>query len=635
MGSYRTIFFAAMMAAASVPGISGAAELATHLFPQMDGDLYRNRACNGDVLQVGYSGRRALAWIVFQNGSTDLSASSGASLTLLTDDVHHSGTLKVFALSEPVTVRENRVGPYQLAFDPEAPVAAVPVAYGNEGRILRVDLGGLLAHGPFYGLVLASTDGLRADFSSKDSDVPPLIEIRYAFAAAADVDQALALGPTAEAAAAEAAASATDAANSAAAAHAAATAISGSETASQASAAAAAASADAAAAGSSAAQSAAQSANAAAASAASAASGMSTAVASAGGHAASAQGFAAAAEASANAAAASAAAIADGGAFPPGTALMTTHPEPPPGFTATGIRINYEAPWTARSAPTIARSEMASGVASGRLYSAGGSTGSGSISMMQVFDPEVGAWTAVPGMPTALRQHSMVESGGNLYVTGGIDNGSNVQGVCLRFDPAAKAWTILAAMPPRWGHASAAADGKIYVFGGYSTMGFAPMAATYVYDIASNTWSAGSSLPTWRAQMQARESGGKIYVLGGTLSPPGGTLLAVNEAFDIASGTWSAAAPMPSARSAFGIVEHQGRLYVLGGEAGEATNTCLQFDPMAGSWLPVNSMLQGRKSFAAGVIGGKAYVSQGSAGANLSTTEEYPMPKTVYLVEKM
>ncbi|HKP94525.1 MAG TPA: kelch repeat-containing protein, partial [Fibrobacteria bacterium] len=334
-------------------------------------------------------------------------------------------------------------------------------------------------------------------------------------------------------------------------------------------------------------------------------------------------------------AAATAASIANGASFPAGTALLTVNPTPPPGFASTGIRINYEAPWIPRPAASIARSEMASAVAGGKLYAAGGTTGSGAISIVQAFDPALGTWASVAGLPSGLRQHSMAESGGNLYVTGGIDNGNNVQGTCLRYDPAANSWTAMASMPARWGHASVAVDGKIYVFGGYGTVGFAHMIATYVYDIAANSWSVGSTLPTWRAQMQAREAGGKIYVMGGTVQASPLLPVAVNEAYDIASDSWSNAAAMPSGRAGFGALSDHGRLYVVGGEMGGPANSALQYDPMADSWLPLNPMIQGRRFFALGVINGKAYASQGFGAAHLATTEEYVMPKTVYLVEKI
>ena len=139
-------------------------------------------------------------------------------------------------------------------------------------------------------------------------------------------------------------------------------------------------------------------------------------------------------------------------------------------------------------------------------------------------------------------------------------------------------------------------------------------------------------MPTWRAQMQARESGGRIFVMGGSLQGP---VTAVNEVYDPAADAWSTAAPLPVGRSHFGAVAGQGRIYVMGGEVSGVTNSCLQFDVMANSWIPIHPMVQARSQFAAGILNGKVIVSHGFGGAGgLSTTEEYVIPKTVYLVEK-
>jgi hypothetical protein len=77
------------------------------------------------------------------------------------------------------------------------------------------------------------------------------------------------------------------------------------------------------------------------------------------------------------------------------------------------------------------------------------------------------------------------------------------------------------------------------------------------------------------------------------------------------------------------------RIYVLGGEAIGATSACAQYDIGSNSWAPINPLIQARSGFAAGILGGKIYASQGNGATVLPTTEEYPLPKTVYLFEKL
>lgn len=337
----------------------------------------------------------------------------------------------------------------------------------------------------------------------------------------------------------------------------------------------------------------------------------------------------------ANTSAATIAALIQAGAiFPPGTILMNLNGVPYAGFSATGLRVNYELPWGPTNAPTLARSDMASAVSGGRLYAAGGTTGAATIATVQAFSPLSGTWTVMSALPIGIRRSSMVEHDGRLYLLGGMDGAGNAIGTCLRYEVGLNAWTPIASMPTRWGHASAYFDGKIYVFGGYSTAGMVHMTATSVYDIATDSWSVGSPLPTWRALMQAREVGGRIYVMGGSLQGP---LTAVNEAYDPATDSWTALAPLPGGRANYGAVADnaRGRIYVIGGETIGATNSCLQYEVAANSWVQINSMNQPRQAMAAGLIGGKIYASQGIGAANLSTTEEYNLPRTVYLMEKL
>ena len=126
--------------------------------------------------------------------------------------------------------------------------------------------------------------------------------------------------------------------------------------------------------------------------------------------------------------------------------------------------------------------------------------------------------------------------------------------------------------------------------------------------------------------------GGLIYVMGGSIQGP---LTGANEAYDPVADSWTTLAPMPGGRANFGMVADNGRLYVMGGEVAGSTNTCLQYEAASNSWVGINSLIQARQGFAYGLIGGKVYISQGLAVAVLGTTEEYPLPKTVYLLQKL
>ena len=87
-------------------------------------------------------------------------------------------------------------------------------------------------------------------------------------------------------------------------------------------------------------------------------------------------------------------------------------------------------------------------------------------------------------------------------MTGGAVGPGTSANSAYVYDPQADAWTQLASMGiARLGHASAAVDGKLYVFGGIGTSGHHSTAE--VYDPASNSWAQVTSLTSARSYFAA------------------------------------------------------------------------------------------------------------------------------------
>jgi hypothetical protein len=165
-------------------------ELVTHLFPHKDGEAKQNTGGNAnDWIEVGRNG--TVGWITYQTGGVDLTQTTGSAVTLYLDKIYSGGTLKVFALTQPLNLPEMGVEGVDLFYNQAAPVATASVAASDEEKILRVNLGTLLNQGAFHGLVLEASGGLRLDIGAKESPVKPMIELRYAFATAAQVQQAI------------------------------------------------------------------------------------------------------------------------------------------------------------------------------------------------------------------------------------------------------------------------------------------------------------------------------------------------------------------------------------------------------------------------------------------------------------
>ncbi|NIR95350.1 MAG: galactose oxidase, partial [Gammaproteobacteria bacterium] len=72
-------------------------------------------------------------------------------------------------------------------------------------------------------------------------------------------------------------------------------------------------------------------------------------------------------------------------------------------------------------------------------------------------------------------------------------------------------------------------------------------------------------MPTARFGLSCSVVDGKIYAIGGAVSPTG-TPLATVEAYDPATDTWSSKAPMPTARNFLTTSAVNGIIYAIGGD---------------------------------------------------------------------
>jgi N-acetylneuraminic acid mutarotase len=104
-------------------------------------------------------------------------------------------------------------------------------------------------------------------------------------------------------------------------------------------------------------------------------------------------------------------------------------------------------------------------------------------------------------------------------------------------------------------------NGKIYVFGTATNI--------YIYDIATNTWSVGASANGYsRNEAVSELYNGKIYVFGGTYGS-----CDIATVYDIATNTWSGITNMPSTwgrRRAHSALDN-GIIYICGGMSSDGT----------------------------------------------------------------
>jgi uncharacterized coiled-coil protein SlyX len=128
-------------------------------------------------------------------------------------------------------------------------------------------------------------------------------------------------------------------------------------------------------------------------------------------------------------------------------------------------------------------------------------------------------------------------------------------------------------------------DGRIYVFSGYNTTN---VATTQIYDIATDSWSSGASIPNNVFKGDCAVVWPDFYVFGGT-----GASTQV-QIYGALNDTWYSGVPLLDARIAGAAVysPSEDAIYYIGGKDGGDTtrDTVYRFYIASGTWSTKNPM---------------------------------------------
>jgi N-acetylneuraminic acid mutarotase len=238
-----------------------------------------------------------------------------------------------------------------------------------------------------------------------------------------------------------------------------------------------------------------------------------------------------------------------------------------------------------------------------RIYVFGGSDGSDTFAITQVYDPIANSSALLAQMLTPRAGHGAVMSGGKFYAMGGYHWA--VLDVNEEYDPSSDTWVTKAPMPTRryMIGATGTVDGKVWVMGGqtddssvggvFGRNGWYFLNNLQVYNPATNTWSSKAPMGSYRADLASVTLNGKIYAIGGYTPIPSWSTTNIMEEYDPATDTWTQKASMNIARGVFAAVVNNGRIYVCGGvtnPSGEEEfwqQSVEEYDPTTDTWTIV------------------------------------------------
>ena len=162
-------------------------------------------------------------------------------------------------------------------------------------------------------------------------------------------------------------------------------------------------------------------------------------------------------------------------------------------------------------------------------------------------------------------------------------------------------------------------NGSIYVIGGFDPSYYWSADPTVeIYNIATNTWSNGTPLPTGCSWASGVSLNGTIYVLGGV----GSDYFNMMQIFDPSTNAWTSGPSFAGGRYLCAATTYNGKIYLIGGDSWETGsdvvyNDIQVYDPATSTWTSKTPMSTPTTDLSAVALGGKIYVFGGNALARV------------------
>ena len=229
-----------------------------------------------------------------------------------------------------------------------------------------------------------------------------------------------------------------------------------------------------------------------------------------------------------------------------------------------------------------------------------------------------GTWMQAGPLPLDVYGPGADTDGTNIYSAGGYNFFLGQDQTALyRSTNGGMTWGALASAPVPTtapGFVYAPNVNKLFMFGGVNNTTLTVYNTTRIYDIASNTWTTGATMPGPRQQMAAGYYNGKIYVVAGHTTDAAGSDTNTVWEYNPVANTWNTSrANMPASLGGPGYGIINGHLYVAGGRnmGSNNLNTLYDYNIAANTWTPRANLPAGVNAPGSTVICGKLWVFGG------------------------
>ena len=293
--------------------------------------------------------------------------------------------------------------------------------------------------------------------------------------------------------------------------------------------------------------------------------------------------------------------------------------------------------WKTAAPMPIGKAEGAAFVADGKLYTFGGfdDVQLDITTELDAYDPATNKWTREANCPVKVNDCPVtVDPQTDIAWMGGffINDGFHATGRVYEYNIKTNVWTQGPSLPVNVGAGGMAVVGRtLYYWGGRNAQNVGQTGMWKLnLDNPSAGWSAGTPMVRTANHLASAVLNGKIYSIGGIVNKEETTSNETQvQVFDPSTSKWTYAAPLPFGLGhiASSATVAGDNIILAGGELNAATqtfsNAVLEYSPLTNSWTRLTNLPDYRASAFTGYINGKLVVTGGNMYAspfNATTT---------------
>ena len=260
--------------------------------------------------------------------------------------------------------------------------------------------------------------------------------------------------------------------------------------------------------------------------------------------------------------------------------------------------------------------------ADGRMISWGGLTEFGATNSVDIVDLKNNSYSTAISGGTSRWDHTSTLYEGRVYHWGGMNGEMELNTMDIFTVPTVGVQWLsgISSGRPKYGHSAEHYQGKIYVLGGQDE-NEKFLETVDIFDISSQSWSIGTTLPSSRSLFTTVRSGRFFYLIGGL--ELNGTLSNIL-VYDTENQTASVKGSILTSRHSHASVIIDGSIYSFGGQAGSGTplRSGEIYTINTNATTETEKLQVSRYGHSASLVGRKVYIWGGESFDGLQNTLE-------------